>query len=109
MQAAPGLKRPKPESLGCVGKEAFRRRFAQWFGIRRDGDGKRRFWYKSIALEVDGIPYVLEVAVAQTKRKGQFFHGIELISRKSGGIRCPAARYCYNLLTHSNSGQAREE
>jgi hypothetical protein len=67
---------PKPDILGSIGEEHFRTRFDEWFGVRQDEDGKSRFWYSKTCLELDGIPYVFEVAVAQTNRPGKFFHGI---------------------------------
>jgi hypothetical protein len=69
-------KPPKPHILGLIGEEHFRSRFEQWFGVKQDGDGKQRFWYSKVCLEIDRIPYVFEVAVAQTHRPGRFFHGI---------------------------------
>jgi hypothetical protein len=67
---------PKPHILGLIREEHFRTRFQDWFGVKRDGDSKPRFWYGKACLERDGIPYVFEVAVAQTNRPGQFFHGV---------------------------------
>jgi hypothetical protein len=67
---------PNPDKLGLIGKKHFQQRFDEWFKIKRDGDGKLRFWYGKACLEVKGIPYVFEVAVAQTARPGQLFHGI---------------------------------
>jgi cation transport regulator ChaB len=61
----------KAASLGCIGEHHFRRRFDQWFGVVEG-----RFWYKPVFTEIDKIPYVFEVAVAETKRRGCCFHGI---------------------------------
>src|SRR5205085_2671634 len=38
--------------------------------------GVKRYWYKKCAVEVAGIPFVVEVAVAETKRRGRLFHGV---------------------------------
>jgi hypothetical protein len=76
MQSAPGIKKPNPELLGFVGKSSFLSRLNGWHGVTRTGEGKPRFWYETAYLEVDGIPYVFEVAVAQTERPGHFFHGV---------------------------------
>jgi hypothetical protein len=75
MQSAPGIRRPKPDSMGLIGEDNFFRRFDDWYGIVREGDGKDRFWYSSTSVEVNGTPYVFEVAVAQTKKPGRLFHG----------------------------------
>jgi hypothetical protein len=69
-------KPPKPHLLGLIGEEHFQTRFDESFGVKRDGDGKPRFWYGKACLEANGIPYVFEVAIAQTLRPGRFFHGI---------------------------------
>jgi len=61
--------------LGCVGAEHFRRSFARWYGLKKDGE-KERFWYRQASLTVDGVPYIVEVAVADTKRDGGLFHGV---------------------------------
>jgi DNA topoisomerase VI subunit B len=60
---------PQPEKLGCVGEEHFRLRFECWFGVHR-------FWYKKVACLVDGVPYLFEVAIANTVRQGMLFHGV---------------------------------
>jgi DNA topoisomerase VI subunit B len=76
MQSAPGMRPPGADALGFVGKQNFLRRFEQWYGVKQTGEGKPRFWYESTALEVGGIPYVFEVALAQTKRPGRLHHGV---------------------------------
>jgi len=54
--------------LGLVGKEQVRQRFDQWFGVKR-------YWYATDSVMVEGIPFVVEAAVAQTKRRGKLFCG----------------------------------
>jgi hypothetical protein len=76
MQSAPGMKTPRPGLLGFVGKENLLGRFEDWFGVKRTGEGKARFWYEKACLEVVGVPYVFEIALAQTERPGRFFHGV---------------------------------
>jgi hypothetical protein len=76
MQEETSARPPKPEQLGLIGKEHFQMRLNDWFGVKHDGDGKPRFWYGKACLELDKIPYVFEVALAQTHRPGRFFHGI---------------------------------
>jgi hypothetical protein len=62
---------PSADILGCVGKEHFRRSFDRWYGLKKDGE-KDRFWYKHAIVTVDDMPFVVEVAVADTERPGRF-------------------------------------
>jgi hypothetical protein len=62
-------KPPSAGKVGLVGEGHFRNRFQRWFGIKR-------FWYESAKVLVEGVPYVFEVEVAETRRQGQFFHGV---------------------------------
>jgi hypothetical protein len=64
-----GTQAPSPGILGEVGEGHFRQRFEQWFGIRR-------FWYKKVAGEVNGVAFVVEAALAETERPGRLFHGV---------------------------------
>ena len=59
----------KADALGLVGEAHFRRRFEQWYGVKR-------FWYQKVATEIDDIPYVFEAALAETHKPGRFFHGL---------------------------------
>jgi hypothetical protein len=61
----------KADALGHVGEEHFYRRFDQWFGVVEN-----RFWYKKVETEIDNVPYVFEVAVAETSKPGRYFHGL---------------------------------
>src|ERR1043165_8167620 len=64
---------PKPSVLGCVGKNHFERCFADWGG----GISQDRFWYKKVEETHHGLPYVIEVAVAETNRScGDPFIGV---------------------------------
>jgi DNA topoisomerase VI subunit B len=58
-----------PEALGWCGEEHFRRRFEQLYGVQR-------YWYKRITGDVGGVPYVIEAAVAETRRDGSLFTGV---------------------------------
>jgi DNA topoisomerase VI subunit B len=64
-----GAQAPSAGVLGLVGEDHFRRRFDRWFRVKR-------YWYKKCNIEVAGIPYVAEVAIAETKRPGQLFHAV---------------------------------
>ncbi len=64
-EAAP----PSPRTLGCVGKEHFEKRFQEWYGVKR-------FWYRRIAESYQGLPFVVEIAVANTNLPGRVFHGV---------------------------------
>ncbi|HEY7157265.1 MAG TPA: ATP-binding protein [Gemmataceae bacterium] len=59
----------KADALGLVGEDHFRQRFEEWYGVKR-------FWYQKVAIEIDNIPYVFEVALAETRKPGRFFHGL---------------------------------
>jgi hypothetical protein len=59
---------PSPGVLGEVGEDHLRQRFDRWFGVKR-------WWYKKVTGEADGICYVVEVAVAETEKSGGLFHG----------------------------------
>jgi hypothetical protein len=56
---------PKPEVLGRVGADHFRAHFEGTFGIVEE-----RFWYKHRFGTADGLPYMVEVAIAETKHDG---------------------------------------
>jgi hypothetical protein len=62
---------PSPKVLGFIGKEHFRTKFDEWYGIKPD-----RFFYKrSDDCVVDGIPYIIEAACAEINAdRGEMFH-----------------------------------
>jgi hypothetical protein len=60
---------PTADVLGFAGAEAFRARWDRWFGVKR-------FWYRKTDGVVNGIPFVIEVAVAETAVTGGFWTGI---------------------------------
>jgi hypothetical protein len=60
---------PSPSVLGRVGRAHFETRFREWFGLRR-------FWYKADKREVDGLPFIVEMALAETERPGRLFHAV---------------------------------
>jgi hypothetical protein len=62
----------KADALGLVGKSHFFQRFDRWYGVV----DPKRFWYEKVSVEIDNVPYVFEVAVAETRRPGDFFHGL---------------------------------
>jgi len=66
---------PKPEVLGKVGKDHFRQRFDDLFLIAQS-KGKDRYWYKYQAGIDNGMPYLIEVAIAETERPGGVFYGL---------------------------------
>jgi DNA topoisomerase VI subunit B len=67
---------PKPEILGHVGKDHFRQRFDEQFLIAQDAKGNDRYWYKHQFGHLDGMPYQIEVAIAETERPGGVFYGL---------------------------------
>jgi len=60
---------PSPGVLGLVGDAAFYARFQQWYGVHR-------WWYRKAEGDIDGIPFIFEVAVAETERPGHFYHAV---------------------------------
>ena len=67
---------PQPEVLGRVGKDHFRQRFDELFNIAQDAKFKDRFWYKHQTGTDEGMPYMVEVAIAETERHGGVFYGL---------------------------------
>jgi hypothetical protein len=66
----------KPGALGKVGEEHIRARIEEWYGVLPG-----RWWYaRETGLIGDGpdegIPYVVEMAIAETYRPGAFFSGV---------------------------------
>lgn len=62
---------PQPEILGRVGPKHFRQRFD---AIHRIKGG--RYWYKHRWGMDGGMPYLIEVAIAETEESGGIFYGI---------------------------------
>jgi hypothetical protein len=60
---------PSPGILGQIGEAHLRHRFEQWFGVKR-------WWYKRLSGDAGGVAYVVEAALAQTRRPGRLFHGV---------------------------------
>jgi hypothetical protein len=62
-------KPPSPATLGTVGEAHFRQCFDAWYGVKR-------FWYGASEGMQDGIPFVVEVAVAETLEEGEIWTGV---------------------------------
>ncbi len=62
-------KAPSADILGAVGEAHFRACFEAWYGVKR-------WWYRKVAGELDGIPFVVEAAVAETVRAGMLWTGV---------------------------------
>lgn len=62
---------PKPDILGRVGAEHYRQCLDERYGIKPD-----RFWYRHQATEIDGLPFVVEIAIAETDQPGERFYGL---------------------------------
>src|SRR5262249_31350598 len=56
-------------ALGLLGEDHLRARLDAWYGVKR-------WWYRKASVTVGGVPYVLEVALAATERRGGLFHGV---------------------------------
>lgn len=64
-QSAP----PSPHVLGTVGEAHILQCFSAWYGVKRH-------WYRKIADQVNGIPFVFEVLLAESERPGDLYHGV---------------------------------
>ena len=62
---------PKPEVLERVGPDHFRQRIDERFTILNS-----RYWYKHQWGIAAGMPYLIEVAIAETERPGDVFYGL---------------------------------
>ena len=62
-------KAPSPDVLGAVGAAHFRQCFERWYGVTR-------FWYDVRKGTQEGIPCVVEVAMAETVEGGDLWTGI---------------------------------
>jgi Histidine kinase-, DNA gyrase B-, and HSP90-like ATPase len=62
-------KPPSAEILGAVGESHFQACFDAWYGVKR-------WWYRKVAGDVNGIPFMFEAAVAETAREGSLWTGI---------------------------------
>jgi len=67
-----GASAPSPGVLGLVGAESYRARFAAWYGLT----GAERFWYRKVSGTVEGLPFALEVALAETERQPTAVYGV---------------------------------
>jgi len=67
LQAA--TKPPKATVLGEVPEAHYRNLLDGWFGVER-------FWFRRRGLVVDGLPWAIEVAVAETTTQGEVFFGV---------------------------------
>lgn len=59
----------KPAVLGQVDEEHYRVCFTDWYGVRR-------FWLKRATTFDRGIPWVAEIALAETERPGGLFYAV---------------------------------
>jgi hypothetical protein len=62
-------KAPSPDVLGAIGAAHFRQCFERWYGVTR-------FWYDVRKDTQEGIPCVVEVAMAETVEGGHLWTGI---------------------------------
>lgn len=60
---------PKPAALGQVPENHYRAAFTDWYGLER-------FWFKRAAVMDGAVPWIMEVAVAETEVPGEMFYGI---------------------------------
>jgi hypothetical protein len=62
-------KPPSPEVLGAIGEGHLRSCFERWYGVKR-------FWYDVKKVLHEGIPCLVEVAVAETVEGGTLWTGL---------------------------------
>jgi len=62
---------PQPKVLGRIPEQHYRACLERWYGIDTDG-----WWFRHKALMVDGIPWVIEFALAATEGEGDCFFGV---------------------------------
>lgn len=67
MKAA--VKVPKTHVLGEVPDAHYRACLHSWYGVER-------FWFKRRSVVVDGLPWVIEVAAADTTEPGRVFYAV---------------------------------
>jgi DNA topoisomerase VI subunit B len=67
MQAA--SRAPKPAALGRVDEDHYRACFEAWYGAPR-------FWFKRAKTAAGAIPWVVEIAVAETAGPGELFYAV---------------------------------
>jgi hypothetical protein len=60
---------PQPPVLGRVGKEQYYSCFDAWYGVTN-------FRYKQVTSRVGEIPWVVEIALAETRRPGGMFYAV---------------------------------
>ena len=58
-----------PSRLGAVGADHYRRMLNGQHGVRR-------FWYKAAAVTDGGVPWVIEIAVADTAQPGRVWFAV---------------------------------
>jgi hypothetical protein len=58
-----------PSRLGAVGADHYRRMLNGQHGVRR-------FWYKAAAVTAGGVPWVIEIAVADTAQPGRVWFAV---------------------------------
>ena len=92
---------PSPGILGLVGEKHFKSCFDQWYGVKR-------FWYRKIAKEVFGIPFICEAALAETEQTGRIFTGVNFSPTYGDPIGNTQLHYkktyaygIYNLLNNT--------
>lgn len=60
---------PKAAALGKVDESHYRGHFADWYGVRR-------FWFKRATTGIGAIPWVVEIAIAETDSPGELFFAV---------------------------------
>ncbi len=96
---------PKPDVLGTIGGDHFRARFEEWYGVKR-------FWHRARPGEVDGIPFIVEAALAETEQdsSGALYTGVNFSPTfedplANTSLICPEFR-AYGVTGFLNQGHA---
>jgi hypothetical protein len=71
--------------VGTVPEDHYRQRFDEFYGVER-------FWFKRATTEDKGIPYVVEIALAETAEPGDLFYAVKLLAHLRRSPRPAAPR-----------------
>ena len=90
---------PSPEILGRVGPDHFQYRFDEAFTVKPS-----RFWYRHTFGEADGMPFLVEVAIAQTEEAGEIYYGLNFSVPFSDPLadtllRVDGGRFAYGIAS----------
>ncbi len=86
---------PKPAILGVIGADHFHDRLDELYSVEK-------FQYRKRAIEIDGVPYIVELAIAKTKSRGFIHAGVNFA--KSFGDPIPEIFDCGQFQSYGLRG-----